>query len=68
MTKDDLKVIFESLKNRDLTESQRTYIESVLKYYKRYKRISERQLNILLEMNLSSKIKTPRSIWNHKQK
>jgi hypothetical protein len=57
MTADDLKVLFESLKNRDLTESQQTYCLSVLKYYRRYKRVSERQLSILLEMNKNSQIK-----------
>jgi hypothetical protein len=45
-----IKDLFSDLAGKKLSESQAKFIEGAKKYFKRNKVLSEKQLNILLEM------------------
>jgi Tfp pilus assembly PilM family ATPase len=45
-----IKELFAELANKKLTESQLRFIEGARKHYKRNRTLSERQMNVLLEI------------------
>jgi len=48
--KEAIRAIFKILNNQALTDGQARYFESVKRYYRKYKRVSDKQLKILSEM------------------